>query len=179
MVNQWAKIGLKKIVKDESYITVFDLYFAGMYSRQEASRLRKQFWTSFGQYMRPVMGAGGEPVNWLNYKTGIKHIYFRMDADTKGASIAIELRHTAMHLQQEFFEQFQQVKNILEQLVGEKWNWQLHITDEDGNRVSRIGTYLTNVNLFNNKDWPVIISFLKPRIIALDEFWSLVKEGFQ
>jgi hypothetical protein len=28
-------------------------------------------------------------------------------------------------------------------------------------------------------DWPAIISFLKPRIIALDEFWENVKPGFE
>ncbi|MGZ8552516.1 MAG: DUF4268 domain-containing protein, partial [Chitinophagaceae bacterium] len=64
-----------------------------MYSKQEASLLRKRFWTQFGQYMRPLPGADGETVNWLNYKTGIKDLYFRMDADSKQATIAIELRH--------------------------------------------------------------------------------------
>ncbi|HEX7903818.1 MAG TPA: DUF4268 domain-containing protein [Chitinophagaceae bacterium] len=150
-----------------------------MYSKQETSQLRKQFWTSFGQYMRPVIGADGESVNWLNYKTGIKHIYFRMDADSKGASVAIELRHTDMSIQQEYFEQFLQIKNILGQLTGEEWSWQLHTTDEDGNVVSRIVTRLINVNIFTKNDWATIISFLKPRMIALDEFWSLVKGKFQ
>jgi hypothetical protein len=28
-------------------------------------------------------------------------------------------------------------------------------------------------------DWPAIISFLKPRIIALDAFWSQAKYGFE
>jgi hypothetical protein len=28
----------------------------------------------------------------------------------------------------------------------------------------------------NEADWPVIISFLKPRIIGLDEFWGIAKE---
>ena len=42
-----------------------------MYSRQEASQLRKNFWTSFGQYMRPLPNADGERVNWLNYKAAV------------------------------------------------------------------------------------------------------------
>jgi len=28
-------------------------------------------------------------------------------------------------------------------------------------------------------DWPAMISFLKPRVIALDQFWNLVKEEFE
>ena len=63
-----------------------------MYSKQQASLLRKNFWTRFGQYMRPVKNSEGGSINWLNYKTGIKHIYFRMDANTDHARIAIELR---------------------------------------------------------------------------------------
>jgi hypothetical protein len=102
-----------------------------------------------------------------------------MDADSKGASVAIELRDNDPGIQQEYFEQFQQVKQILAQLTEEEWNWQLHAPDEDGNVVSRIVTRLNDVNIFNKNDWPAIISFLKPRIIALDEFWSLVKEKFQ
>jgi hypothetical protein len=150
-----------------------------MYTRQEASLIRKQFWTSFGQYMRPLPGANGDTINWLNYKTGIRHLYFRMDADTKQASISIELRHADPLLQQQYFEQLLQLKNLLEQATGEGWQWQLHKPDEDGNMVSKICTTLANINIFNNADWPTIISFLKPRILALDRFWDTVKDGFE
>ncbi len=150
-----------------------------MYTRQEASLIRKQFWTSFGQYMRPLPGANGDTVNWLNYKTGIRHLYFRMDADTKQASISIELRHADPLLQQKYFEQLLQLKNLLEPETGEEWQWELHQPDEDGNMVSKISTTLANVNIFNNADWATIISFLKPRILALDKFWDLVKDGFE
>jgi hypothetical protein len=149
-----------------------------MYTRQEASLIRKQFWTSFGQYMRPLPGANGDTINWLNYKTGIRHLYFRMDADTTQASIAIELRHTNLSLQQQYFEQLQQVKILLEEQTGEEWKWELHQPDEDGNMVSRVSIALEKVNIFNTANWPTIISFLKPRILALDKFWDLVKDGF-
>ena len=129
--------------------------------------------------MRPVKGAEGDTINWLNYKTGIKHLYFRMDAGQQNASIAIELKHTDITLQQHYFEQLGQLRSILEQITGETWEWQLHTTDEDGNRISRISTSLTAVNIFKEADWPSIISFLKPRIIALDEFWMMVKEQFE
>ena len=89
-----------------------------MFNRQEASQLRKKFWISFGQYMRPVAGATGNQVNWLNYKTGIRHIYFRMDVSTTAASIAIELRHTDATMQQHYFELLQQLKAMLVQTTG-------------------------------------------------------------
>jgi hypothetical protein len=150
-----------------------------MYTKQEASLIRKKFWTSFGQYMRSLTGAGGEPVNWLNYKTGIRHLYFRMDADNKQASVSIELKHPDVSLRQHYFQQLQQVRKILEQSTGEQWLWEAEQTDDDGNAISRAGIVLKNVNIFQESDWPAIISFLKPRIMALDEFWEQVKDGFE
>ena len=149
-----------------------------MYSRQEASQLRKNFWTSFGQYMRPLRNANDELVNWLNYKTGVKHLYFRMDADNDKATIAIELSHPDPLIQQHYFEKFRSVEKLLHETIRENWQWKLHGIDEDGKLVSRIGTQLKNVNVFNVSDWPAIISFLKPRILALDDFWNTIKDGF-
>lgn len=54
-----------------------------MYTREQISQLRQEFWTTFGQYMSPVLSAEGGKINWLNYKTGIKHLHFKMDADKK------------------------------------------------------------------------------------------------
>jgi len=45
--------------------------------------------------------------------------------------------------------------------------------------VSTIRTTLPGVNIFKTDDWPRIISFFKPRIIALDAFWDLVRDGFE
>ena len=133
-----------------------------MYTRQEASLMRKKFWTSFGQYMRPLPGTDGEAVNWLNYKTGIKHLYFRMDADASQASVSIEIRHPDISLQEQYFRRLQQLKNILDEQAGEEWQWQLHQADEDGNIISRISVTSGEVNIFNTDNWPAIISFLKP-----------------
>lgn len=149
-----------------------------MYTRQEASLIRKKFWTGFGQYMRPLPGADGEAVNWLNYKTGIKHLYFRMDADTRQASVSIEIRHPDISLQEQYFRRLQQLKKILDDQAGEEWQWQLHQPDEDGNIISRISLTSDGVNIFDTNDWPAIISFLKPRILALDKFWNEVKDSF-
>jgi hypothetical protein len=150
-----------------------------MYSRQQASQLRQQFWTTFGQYMTPVLSAEGEKINWINYKTGEKDIYFKMQADNKAASIAIEITHKDAGIQQLYFEQFAELKKIIENLIEEEWIWQLHTTNEKGKLISRIYKEINNVNVFKKEEWPLLISFFKPRIIALDEFWSSAKYGFE
>jgi hypothetical protein len=150
-----------------------------MFSKKEASALRQQFWTAFGLYMQPILGAEGEKVNWINYKTGEKDIYFRMQAEVDHAAIAIELAHKNTSLQQLYFEQLQQWEHLLQSTVGEAWEWQLLMENEYGKTVSRIYTSIPDVNVFRREDWPTLISFFKPRIIALDAFWSEVKYGFE
>lgn len=149
-----------------------------MYSKDQASQLKQAFWTAFGQYISPQLSAEGLRVNWVNYKTGIKHLYFRMHADKRTARIAIEMAHPDAGIQELFFEQFKEYKNILHGSLGEEWDWQLHATDDYGKTISRIYKEISPVNVFNNNDWPQLISFFKPRIIALDEFWSDAKYGF-
>lgn len=150
-----------------------------MYSRQEASQLKKEFWTAFGHYIQPILSAEGEKVNWINYKTGEKDIYFRMDADNKKATIAIELSHKDKGLRQLYFEQFKELKHLLQAEVNEEWIWLENAVDMYGKQTSKIYVEISGVNLFNKSDWPQLISFFKPRIIALDAFWSNVKYQFE
>jgi hypothetical protein len=149
-----------------------------LYSKDEASQLKQEFWTAFGQYISPVPSADGLRVNWVNYKTGLKHVYFKMQADKRTATIAIELTHPDPGIQNLFFEQFKEFKNLLHASLGEEWEWQLYNKDEYGKTVSRIYKQLDDVSIFNKNDWPALISFFKPRMIALDEFWSDAKYGF-
>ncbi|GAA3965457.1 DUF4268 domain-containing protein [Mucilaginibacter dorajii] len=150
-----------------------------MYSRDQASQIKQAFWTAFGQYIAPQSSADGLRINWINYKTGIKHLYFKMQADKKSAFIAIEITHPDPGIQELVFEQFKELKAVLTASVGEEWDWELHHVDENGKTISRIIKTLPNVSVFNQTDWPALISFFKPRIIALDDFWSVGQYSFE
>jgi len=149
-----------------------------LYSKDEASQLKQEFWTTFGQYIAPQLSVDGLRINWVNYKTGIKHLYFKMEAGKRSASIAIEIMHSDSGIQELFFEQFKELKNILRSSLSEDWEWQLHTTDENGKTISRIFKQINGISIYNKNDWPALISFFKPRIIALDEFWSDAKYAF-
>lgn len=150
-----------------------------MYSKTEASNIKKQFWTAFGLYMKPVLNAAGESVNWLNYKTGIRLIYFRMDVDHKRASVSIEIKQSSTEERLLVFKKFGNIKNLFFEQVDNNWIWQDAFYDEDGKCISKIATEKNGVNIFNKEDWPAIISFLKERIVKLDAFWHLVKFQFE
>jgi Domain of unknown function (DUF4268) len=142
-----------------------------MYSKAEASQLRQAFWTAFGQYLAPVPAASGEAIHWLNYRTGVKHVRFRIDADQHGAAISIDLTHPDAAIREVFFAQCEELRPALEEAVGEVWTWQPLLVDAHGHELARIGTTLAPANVFSRADWPLVISFLKPRLLALDAFW--------
>lgn len=150
-----------------------------MYSKAEVTQLRQAFWTAFGQYMAPVPSAEGETTNWINYKTGLKNVYFRMRADNRRATIAIELSHPDAGIRELFWEQFLELRTLLHEALGEEWTWEAAAIDEQGLPLSRIGTELRPANLFSREDWPRLISFFKPRIIALDAFWADAQWSFE
>ena len=128
--------------------------------------------------MKLVTGASGLPVNWINYKTGIHHIHFKMDADNTRAFIAIEISSPKEEERLQYYNQFVSLKKILASTTTFNWQWD-ETVESKHKTISRISQQLNSVNIFKQSDWPAIISFLKPRIIALDEFWDLVKEGFE
>lgn len=128
--------------------------------------------------MRPVKNASGEEINWVNYKTGVRNIYFRMDASRSNASVSIELRNEDEQLRLRYYKQLQVLKNFMQEVLQEEWEWSEELKDEDGRTISRISKTLAKVNIYERSDWPAIISFLKQRIVALDDFWNNVKDGF-
>jgi hypothetical protein len=149
-----------------------------MFSKQEATQLRKEFWTALGQYLSPIPSSEGEKINWINYKTGVKGLQFKMDADREKAFIGIIITSPDLIKQQELFDQLEEVKNILHSELQEEWTW-LPKVYEEGKLISKIYTEKTGVNVLKKEDWPELISFFKPRIIVLDRFWNTVKYGFE
>lgn len=147
-----------------------------MYTREEESNLKKQFWTGFGQYISPVPSASGNKINWINYKTGVKAVRFRMDAGRRDAYIAVEISHTEDSIRKKVFEQFKILQAEFER--NGKWDWEENVF-EDGKKFSRISRVLASVNVCRKDDWQDIAAFLKAGIISLDQFWVEHKDIFE
>jgi len=140
-----------------------------MYTREESSQMKQEFWTAFGKYMGPIPSAEGLRINWINYRTGIKDVHFRMETLANSASIYISLEHKDTGIRELFFEQFLELKLMLESALEEEWTWE----------PARIIRELPGTSVFNKDQWPELITFFKPRIIALDSFWENAKYNFE
>ena len=150
-----------------------------MYTREETSRIRQEFWTTFGRYLNPVPSSEGLRVNWINYHTQVKDVYFRMTANSERAVIAISIEHIDNGIRDLYFEQFLELKTLLHGQLEEEWAWRRSTIDESNRPVARIEKELRHVSIFNKDDWPALITFFKPRIIALDAFWENARYSFE
>lgn len=101
-----------------------------------------------------------------------------MEADSKKGMISIELTHPDEGIRLLMFEQFEQLRVVLRDELGEEWLWDTDFGDPYGKRIACIYTLIEPVNVFKKDDWPQLISFFKPRMIALDSFWSMAKYSF-
>ena len=149
-----------------------------MYSREEIKQLKQLFWTKFGQFMALHLSADDEKTNWINYKTGVKHLYFKMDADKKEAKIAIQWSQPDAGVRALMAEQFLEFRGLLHDLLGEEWIWDMDGRDEYDKPICEIYTSLVGYSVYREADWAELISFFKQRMIALDEFWSSAKYAF-
>jgi hypothetical protein len=149
-----------------------------VYSREEVKQLKQLFWTKFGQFMSLHSAADGEKVNWINYKTGVKHLYFKMDADNNTAKIAIIWSHPDAGIRTLMAEQFMQYKEVLHATLGEDWDWDMDCYDAYDKPYCQIYKTLVAHSIFKEEEWGELIAFFKPRMIALDEFWSSAKYAF-
>ena len=150
-----------------------------MFTREEASRINQEFWTTFGRYMSPILSAEGMKINWVNYHTRIKDVHFRMETGKKSSAIYISMEQNDPDIQELYFGQFLELKNLLHTMLQEEWEWQLHVPVADGKIISRIYKEIAGVSVFNKDQWPDLISFFKPRIIILDGFWENARYGFE
>lgn len=99
-----------------------------------------------------------------------------MEADKESAYIAIEISHPDPAIQKRLFDQFKLLRGMLEAETGETWEWSERETTYTGKVISRIYKKQDGLNIFQEEKWPAIISFLKPRIMALDAFWLNAKD---
>lgn len=75
-----------------------------MFSKEEASLLRQEFWTSFGKSF---------PRKWLLYNTQIKGFTFKFEASRKKAMVCIDIQHPETIGSELLFDQMLSLKGLL------------------------------------------------------------------
>lgn len=119
---------------------------------------------------------------WVNYKTGVKDVYFRLKLDKSTAQVSIELQQKDEGIRELYYQQFEELKKVFTDIVGE-WNWESNVIYQTnlGNylELSSISISLNGVNLYNKETWQKTFHFFEEHIVKLDEFWADFNEIFK
>lgn len=152
--------------------------FVAMRKRDEVRELHEEFYHGFGQRMKRHEGADGTRVRWATYRSGLRDVYFRLEANGKVARVCIDIQHKDEGIRALFFEQFQEFRMLLEDALGPGVEWEERHFLRSGAEVARIGVTLGGLNLYDRMHWSKLWDFFEEKMLALDEFWVDVREVF-
>jgi len=142
-----------------------------VYRKEEKRLIKTEFWIAFGVYMKKHNKEFGR-VKWVNYKSHVKDIYFRLDFTEKKASFSIELQHRDDEIRELFYDQFKELKTMLTSSVEDDLVWEPLVFNKFDNPISRISCELPKVRLYNKDNWSEVFQFFESNMVGLHRFWT-------
>ncbi|WP_010134992.1 DUF4268 domain-containing protein [Ochrovirga pacifica] len=134
-----------------------------MFSREEAARIRKEFWVSYGKSF---------PRKWVLYKTKIKDFGFKFVAERKYAEVALEITCTDAVQRALLFEQVQSLKNILLSDYLPEAIFDASYCLESGKEISRIYVvHQQKFSIYNKDTWGACYDFFNDTMHQFELFW--------
>jgi hypothetical protein len=139
-----------------------------MFSKEEATKLRKEFWTSFGKSF---------PRKWLLYNTKIKDFSFKFVADKKVAMVCLDIESTYKTKNELLFEQLLELKSILiEDYLPDAIFDELYML-ENGKIIHRVYVkYKGEFNIYNKNTWQPVYIFFKEAMHQFEEFYETYED---
>ncbi|WP_121315015.1 DUF4268 domain-containing protein [Flavobacterium sp. 102] len=133
-----------------------------MYSKEEAQRIKKEFWTAFAE---------AYPRKWLLYDTKIKDVTFKFYIDNKKAQVLLDIEPKDEEKRKIYFEKIESLKTILleEYLPEAILERQFYL--ESGKVISRIWVEKLGVSLNNRNYWPEIFDFFSETMTKFEVFF--------
>lgn len=121
-----------------------------MFNKEEATQLKKEFWTAFGKSF---------PRKWLLYDTKIKDFSLKFYADNKKAEVSIDIEIKDELFRNAYFEKLWSLENILQdQLKSELFKDEFY-TLNNGKIISRFWVEKRGVSVYNKNSWQEIFEF--------------------
>ena len=120
----------------------------------------------------------GEKIRWVNYRTGLNSVRFKIEANKKSSSICIDIISSDEGVREVFFEQFEEFKILLSKKM-DTLNWEKKYRIDSGVYISRIYTELIGPSINKESEWGDIYRFFEKNLIALHDFWEISHEIFR
>lgn len=147
-----------------------------MFSKEETRQQNYSFWNGFSEYMSKTRSSNGRKINWLKYPTDVKSIFIRLDVDSKGARLSIDIQHKDDDIRAIIWEQMTELKMVLEDITSSSPIWDENFNYLNKQYISRIIWEDKTLNFYKLEHREMIYMYLKNRLIKFDLFYQEYKE---
>ena len=133
-----------------------------MFSKEEAQKLKKEFWTAF---------ATSNPRKWILYNTKIKDVTFKFYVDNKKAQVLLDIEPKDDKNRIIYYEKVETLKDLLleEYLPDAIFERDFHLST--GKVISRVWVEKTGISMNNKNHWPEIFEFFSEKMEAFEYFF--------
>lgn len=133
-----------------------------MYSREEAQRLKQEFWIAFAQKY---------PRKWLLHNTKIKDFSLKFSADNKKAEVMIAIEHRDEEKRYAYYNKMLSLQSILREEYLPDALFERDYYLENGKSISKIWRSLDKVSINRQSDWDAIFDFFNTAMQQIELFF--------
>jgi hypothetical protein len=133
-----------------------------MFSKEDAQKLKKEFWTAF---------AASNPRKWILYNTKIKDVTFKFYVDNKKAQVLLDIEPKSDKNRIVYYEKVESLKDLLleNHLPDAIFEREFHLST--GKVISRVWVEKTGLSMNNKKHWPEIFAFFSEKMESFEYFF--------
>ena len=143
-----------------------------MFSKEEAKKLREEFWDQFKQMSAGKRARKKLPGNWMLDQTGIKALNLRFHVDREVVQVGIDLETRNMDKKIELYEKLESLRKLLEEAMESTLIWELEYIRENGKSVSRIYLQMEGVDIYKRDTWTEAHKFMYTNMMKLEVFFQ-------
>ncbi|MFV0289917.1 MAG: DUF4268 domain-containing protein [Mangrovibacterium sp.] len=152
-----------------------------MYTREEAKKLRKQFWIDFAHRCESIPELMHRKKKWILYDTSVSGVELKFQIGRHDAMVILELNNRNEDKRLEAFELLQSYKIIVEEGFEEGLIWELCYEREKGEQVSRAYVATYDYDIHRRDQWHAIFDFFIENMLKLEanffEIQDILKEN--
>jgi len=140
-----------------------------MFSKEEAKKLRQDFWISFGKSF---------PTKWIRYDTKIKGLSLKFHFDKSKAMVSIDIETKDLEKRILLWEKVIALKSLLVDDYSSDIIFEEYVYLQNNIDISRISIQLENVSIHNKNTWQETMVFLNNNMKILESIFRDFQDVF-
>ncbi len=147
-----------------------------MYTREEAKKIRKDFWIMFAKRCEIVPELQWRKKKWMLYDTKIGGLDLKFEIDRAEAFVMIEINAKSEDRRIQLYETLEKYRVIIEEGFENGLEWELCYTLPEGEDVSRVFIRKSEVDIHRQNQWPDIYNFFIDNMLLLERNFIEIRD---